>query len=104
MKRAKAKKKSTKPRRHDSCIKDDLKYIKPVFITTNQACMAAVVRTLYQVYEWDYDQIGEFLGSYLVLLDEIGDKRSGVSQFVRDTETLTGVDIRKLLQDVYKWE
>ena len=98
------KKSSTPPRRHDSCVKNDLKYFKPVFLSTNAACMAAVVRTLYQVYEWEYEQIGEFLGSYLVLLDEIGDKRSGVNQFVRDTEALTGVDIRMLLQEVYKWE
>lgn len=93
-----------KPRRHDSCVKEELKYSRKIFLMTNRVCMAAMVRTMYQVYEWEYEKIGEFLGSYLVLLEETADYRSGMEQFVRDTEELTGVNVTKLLQDVYKWE
>lgn len=67
---------------------------------TNYVNMAAVVRTLYHVYGWRQKRIGDFLESYLVLMQEIFDKRSTVRGFISDTKELTGFDVKKMLDDL----
>ena len=67
---------------------------------TNYVNMAAVVRTLYHVYGWREKRIGDFLESYLVLMQEIFDKRSTVKGFITDTKELTGFDVKELLDNL----
>lgn len=56
-----------------------------------------MVRTLATVYDWDKEQIDEFMESHMALLQEISDHRTNIKQFVKDTEELTKVNIRKLI-------
>lgn len=70
--------------------------------SANYLNLAVMVRTLYQVYGWRTVRLARFLESYLVLMQEVADKRSGVGEFVKDTKDLTGIDVVELLDEVYK--
>lgn len=84
----KAKKKSIhKP------TKTPYEYVK----ATNFLNISAMVRTLATVYDWDKEQIDEFMESHMALLQEISDHRTNIKQFVEDTEELTKVNIRVLI-------
>lgn len=69
--------------------------------STNYLNLAVIVRTLYQVYGWRSKRLAGFLESYIVLMQEVVDRRSTVSQFIHDTKELTGIDVKKLLDEVY---
>lgn len=73
--------------------KTPYEYVK----ATNFLNISAMVRTLATVYEWDKEQIDEFMESHMALLQEISDHRCNIKQFVKDTEELTGVNITKLI-------
>lgn len=73
--------------------KTPYEYVK----ATNFFNISAMVRTLATVYEWDKEQIDEFMESHMALLQEISDHRCNIKQFVKDTEELTGVNITKLI-------
>lgn len=73
--------------------KTPYEYVK----ATNYLNIAAMVRTLATVYDWDKEQIDEFMESHMALLQEISDHRCNIKQFVKDTEELTGVNITKLI-------
>lgn len=73
--------------------KTPFEYVK----ATNYLNIAAMVRTLATVYDWDKEQIDEFMESHMALLQEISDHRCNIKQFVKDTEELTGVNITKLI-------
>ena len=45
------------------------------------------------------EELLEFCEAYVALVGEFGDHRTGVAQFVRDTEKLTGIDVKKLLDE-----
>lgn len=66
----------------------------------NYLHMAAIVRTLWMVYGWRHEELGEFLEGYLSLLSEVSEKRSGVGEFVDDTTDLTAIDVRKLIDEI----
>lgn len=68
---------------------------------TNYLNLAIMIRTLYQVYGWRKKRISDFLESYIALMQEVADSRSTVPQFVHDTKELTGIDVKKLLNEVY---
>ena len=67
---------------------------------TNYVNSAAMVRTLYHVYGWREKRIQDFFDSYIALMQEIFDKRSTVRQFIKDTEELTGFNVKRLLDDL----
>lgn len=73
--------------------KTPYEYVK----ATNFLNISAMVRTLATVYEWDKEQIDEFMESHMALLQEISDHRCNIKQFVKDTEELTGVNITELI-------
>ena len=73
--------------------KTPYEYVK----ATNFLNISAMVRTLAMVYDWDKEQIDEFMESHMALLQEISDHRCNIKQFVKDTEELTGVNITKLI-------
>lgn len=73
--------------------KTPYEYVK----ATNFLNISAMVRTLATVYNWDKEQIDEFMESHMALLQEISDHRCNIKQFVKDTEELTGVNITKLI-------
>lgn len=73
--------------------KTPYEYVK----ATNFLNISAMVRTLATVYDWDKEQIDEFMESHMALLQEISDHRCNIKQFVKDTEELTGVNITKLI-------
>ena len=94
MKRAKPKKKKETHRP----AKTPFEIVK----LTNYLTLAVMVRVLWMDYGWRDKRIARFLESYLVLMEETADKRSGVNEFIRDTKELTGIDVVKLLDDIYK--
>ena len=64
---------------------------------TNYVNLAIMVRTLQMVYDWTKEELLEFCEAYVALVGEFGDHRTGVAQFIRDTEKLTGIDVKELL-------
>ena len=91
MKRAKKPKKPLS----DRPTKTPLMYVTQ----TNYVNLAIMVRTLHMVYDWTKEELLEFCEAYVALVGEFGDHRTGVAQFVRDTEKLTGIDVKKLLDE-----
>ena len=68
--------------------------------TANYVVVAAVVRTLWTVYGWRHKRIAYFLEAILSLLEE--SRRFGYERLIKDTYDLTGVDVIKLVDEVYK--
>lgn len=73
--------------------KTPFEYVK----ATNYLNIAAMVRTLATVYDWNKEQIDEFMESHMALLQEISDHRTNIKRFMADTEELTGVNITDLI-------
>lgn len=69
---------------------------------TNYLNLAVMVRSLYTVYGWRKTRLAKFVECYCLLMEEVVDKRSGVEQFIKDTTKVTGIDVRKFLDEVYK--
>ena len=86
-------KKKKKPERHRPA-KTPFEIVK----MANYVNIAALVRTLWTVYGWREKRIAYFLESHLALLNEIG--RISAVQFIKDTEELTGVDVKKLFDEI----
>ena len=68
--------------------------------TTNYLNLAIMVRVLYMCYGWRKKRLGDFCEAYLALMREIADGRSKVNQFIRDTISLTGVNVVRLIDEV----
>lgn len=75
------------------------KPVKPFEIVKacNYLNIAAIIQTLATVYDWNKEQIDEFMESHMALLQEISDHRTNIKHFVEDTEDLTGVNVRELI-------
>lgn len=73
--------------------KTPYEYVK----ATNFLNISAMVRTLATVYDWNKEQIDDFMESHMALLQEISDHRTNIKHFVKDTEDLTGVNVRELI-------
>lgn len=69
--------------------------------TANYLNLAIMIRRLKTVYNWEDEQIAEYLESYISLMDEIG-KRNTVSGLIQETKELTGIDVKEFLDEV--WE
>lgn len=65
----------------------------------NYVIIAVVVRTLWTVYGWRHKRIADFLEAILSLLDE--SRRFGYDRLIKDTYDLTGVDVKKLVDEIY---
>ena len=68
--------------------------------TANYVVIAAVVRTLWTVYDWRHKRIAYFLEAILSLLEE--SRKFGYQRLISDTYELTGVDVKKLVDEIYK--
>lgn len=82
-------------------------YKKPDIQTiqkTNHLHLAIIVRTLWMVYGWRHEQLGEFLEAYLSLFAELADRRTTIKEFVEDTTELTNIDVVRLLDEIMKLE
>lgn len=73
-----------------------------IFMTSNYLNMAIVVRTLWTEYGWKDRRIARFIEGYLALMQEIADGRVSVQQGIADCKTLTGVDVRDLIDEVFR--
>lgn len=69
---------------------------------SNYLCLAVTVRNLKMVYDWDKEQLDEFCEGYAALMAEVGSRRTNIPQFIRDTKILTGIDVKKLLDDAVR--
>lgn len=65
--------------------------------------IAFVVRQLH-AYGWRKKRINDFLGGYMSLLDEVVDHRLSVNGAIKDAEDVTGIDIRKLVDELMNEE
>lgn len=69
---------------------------------TNQLNLACMIRVLKYEYGFGKVRLERFLESYLAYLDESYDERNfTVQSFVKDTEEMTGYDIKALLSDIH---
>lgn len=90
MKRAKPKKQK-KPQREPF----------EIVMLSNYLNMAIVIRTSWTEYGWKDKRIARFLEGYLALMQEVADGRRKVWQEIEDCKNLTGVDVKKLLDELY---
>lgn len=67
--------------------------------TANYTTLAIVIRTLWTVYGWRDKRIAYFLEAYLSLLAE--SSKFGVWKIIHETEEMTGVDVQKLVNEIY---
>lgn len=67
--------------------------------TANYVVVSAVVRTMWTEYGWRHKRIAYFLEGILSLLEE--SRRFGYERLLKDTYDLTGVDVKKLVDEVY---
>ncbi len=67
--------------------------------TANYVLIAVLVRTLWTEYGWRHKRIARFLEAILSLLDE--SRRFGYERLIKDTYDLTGVDVKKLVDEIY---
>ena len=67
--------------------------------TATYVVIAALVRTLWTEYGWRDKRIAYFLEGVLSLLDE--SSRFGYQRLLKDTYEMTGVDVKKLVDELY---
>ena len=84
-------KKKTKPQREPF----------EIVMFANYLNMAIVVRTLWTEYGWRDKRIARFVEGYLALMQEVADGRSTVQREIADCKALTGVDVKKLIDELY---
>lgn len=72
-----------------------------IVMLSNYLNMAIVIRTLWTEYGWKDKRIARFLEGYLALMQEVADGRRKVWQEIEDYKNLTGVDVKKLLDELY---
>ena len=58
-----------------------------------------MVRQLY-AYGWRKKRINDFLDGYMSLLDEVVDHRRSINSAIKDAEEVSGIDIRKLVDEL----
>ncbi|WP_425756212.1 hypothetical protein ACPW7J_02120 [Ihubacter sp. rT4E-8] len=86
------KKKNPKPHRP---TKTPFEIVK----TTNYLNLAVMVRTLKTVYNWEDEQLAEFVEAYIALMGEVGITNT-VGGLIRETKEMTGIDVKELLDAV----
>lgn len=69
---------------------EDGKNIEAYVVLTNELNIAAMLRTLKMVYDWNDEEIRGFVESYIALTQEVQEGRCTLNQFLRDTTELTG--------------
>ena len=85
------KKKSKKPQREPF----------EIVMLSNYLNMAIVIRTLWTEYGWRDKRIARFIDGYLALMQEVADGRATVQSEIADCKALTGVDVKKLIDELY---
>lgn len=70
--------------------------------TCNYLSLAIIVRCLWDCYGWRNKRITQFVEAYLALLNEVVDKRNSIEGMIRDTKERTGIDVRKLIDELYR--
>jgi len=75
-----------------------------IFMTANYFTLAIVLRILYQEHGFRAKRLGGFIASYLALMAETSDGRNSVNGMIRDTKELTGIDVKKIINEVLKSE
>lgn len=78
--------------------KSNWEYVKQ----TTYLNLAIVIRELYTVNGFTKAQIDEFLEGYVALMDEMDGRRNTVAGIIRDTKDLTGIDVKKVLDEVFE--
>ena len=67
--------------------------------TTYYLTLAVMVRTLKTVYNWEDEQLAEFVEAYIALMGEVGITNT-VGGLIRETKEMTGIDVKELLDAV----
>lgn len=97
MKRAKPKKKSIYVKQVDPKVKH---YIVR---NSNYVAMSLVVMTIWEKYGWRRVRTDRFVESYMVLIEEVADQRSNPWKAVDEASEITGLDMVKLLNELFGW-
>lgn len=67
---------------------------------TNYLNLAVMVRCLVTVFDWNKEKIDEFMKAYLALMQETADHRVSIKKSIKDTEELTGINVKELLDKI----
>ena len=62
---------------------------------SNKLNMAVVIKSAHAL-NWSTEALNDLIESYAALMSEVYDKRITVSQFVKDAEEETGIEISKI--------
>lgn len=89
--------KRAKPKKQKKPIRDP----KDVVEKSTHLLLSVCVRTLWTVYGWRKQRIMKFVEAYAALMQEVSDGRRKVWQEIEDCKNLTGVDVKKLLDELY---
>lgn len=65
---------------------------------TNELNLAITLRTLKSIFGFGNKRLATFLESYMVLMEEVQDRRLTVSQAVKEAEEIAGINIKELLE------
>lgn len=65
-----------------------------------QLNFAIMLRVLHDVYEWNSEQIGDFLEAYVALMTEVGDGRASIDEEIDACKELTGFNPKTILTDI----
>ena len=73
-------------------------------VMTRANCLNFAIMVRYLVLEHGLGEkeMDDFIESYVAQMSEVADGRTNVTEFVRDTKTLTGIDVEQLIIDTYK--
>lgn len=71
-------------------------------MNANYVCMATTVRTLKSEFGFGEKRLKQFSESYMVLVQECADHRSGPRQAVKEAQELTGIDVKKWVDEAFQ--
>lgn len=97
MKRAKPKKKSI----YTKQVAPGIKHF--IVRNSNYVAMSIVIRTLWEKNGWRRVRIDRFVESYMVLIEEVADRRSNPWKAIDEASEIIGMDIVELLNELFGW-
>lgn len=76
---------------------------KGIVILTNYLNFAIFIRMLKTEFNFTDEMFSEVVESYAAYCEEINDGRSGLWEFINDTQRLTKIDVKTFIDD-YGWK
>lgn len=72
-----------------------------IVMKTNYLNMAIMIRNMYTIYGYRTKRLAKLVEAHLALMAEVADGRITVDQAVKDCKDLTGIDVAKMIDELY---